>query len=199
MADQLITRTSSSGIWVRGTDVRTYALKHLVLVTTSDNLAAARLSGQKPALSRAAGSSDSFIFKEGQKKNKIKTRIAQIALMMSPRVPDPLRAPGQARAPRAPPSPEQKRIFAAASRLFDIATRLPPLNSAMSRAALKPQGRGAAPPVTSADCGLSQRGKHFPVNIVFPRETMPRKRPLILKLIVKVGARRTPTSPNQTC
>lgn len=65
----------------------------------------------------------------------------------------------------------------------------------MSRAALKPQGRGAAPPVTSADCGLSRRGKHFPVNIVFPRETMPRKRPLILKLIVKVGARHTPTSP----
>lgn len=103
MADQLITRTSSSGIWVRGTDVRTYALKHLVLVTTSDNLAAARVSPEtRPEPSgRELGL---IYFQRGAKKKKTKTRIAQIALMMSPRVPDPLRAPGRARAPRRRPS-----------------------------------------------------------------------------------------------
>lgn len=90
----------------------------------------------------------------------------------------------------APPSPEQKRIFAAASRLFDIVTRLPPLNLCDV-----PRCSETAGQRSSSSRDLSRRGKHFPVNIVFPRETMPRKRPLILKLIVKVGARHTPTSP----
>lgn len=117
---------------------------------------------------------------------------------MSPRVPDPLRAPGQARAPHrrpsSPPSPEQKWIFAAASRLFDIVTRLPPLNSDVPCCSETAGQRSSSSRDLSRLWPQSAR-KHFPVNIVFPREAMPRKRPLILKLIVKVGAHHTPTSP----
>lgn len=153
MADQLITRTSSSGIWVSGggTDVRTYALRHLVLVTTGENLAAARVSPEtRPEPSgRELGL---IYFQRGAKKTPRKTRIGFDDVTPCARSPA-CTWPGP-----SPTSPEQKRIFAAASRLFDIVTRLPPLNSVMSRAATKPQGRGAAPPVTSADCGLSQRG-----------------------------------------
>lgn len=125
MADQLITRTSSSGIWVRGTDVRaeTFGSRYKVREPRGSSGLA-----RNPPWAERPGARTNLFSKRGKKNKKIKTRIAQIALMMSPRVPDPLRAPGRARAPRAPPSPEQKRIFAAASRLFGIVTRLPPLN-----------------------------------------------------------------------
>lgn len=143
---------------------------------------------QKPALSAAAGSSDTFLFKEGQ---KIEIRTCDCTNVFDDVTP---RAPGWSLRPPSQCSPAPPRPLRA-RRKADLCSSVAAVwYCHQTPTAGLLLGRGAAPPVTSA---ASVSADTFPIWYRLPGETMPRKRPLIHKLIVKLGARHNPTSQSE--